>query len=228
MQQPISLAELARKVINQRVASMPRLRDLTLPSSVIRYLEETYMVDHLKLVQFKNPDDYVLREMWKCQDQYKANEIQMAILHSYTGEDAPSGFKTAISEWYTFTYKDRLYKMCIDCGENYYKEMWKNKIIRYGNKIILNKHDLLAYAKNPDNWCHLCLTTSLFRMDQQIHENCINQQVEHVFELICTICYKPETNLWHRLKCEYEFYPYEYCHNDDYYTWLPWIHPENE
>jgi len=227
MQQPKSLAELARKVINQRVASMPRLRDLTLPPSIIRYLEETYLVDHLQLIQFKKPDQcyYPIRFMWKLQKTCKATNFQMAALQSYTGEDAPFGYdnQTVISEWYTFTYKDRVYKMCLECGESYYKKMGKRKIILYGNKTIPNNHDLLVYAKNPDNWCHLCLERSLFWIDNQIHEEGINQQVELEVKLVCRSCLTFRTDTY-CYKCkDGNRSSFEY-HTTDYFKWIRCFH----
>jgi len=67
MQQPKSLTELARQVINQRVPTKQQLRDLTLPSSLLRYLEDTYTVNHHQLKHYKNPDNFILREMLKYQ-----------------------------------------------------------------------------------------------------------------------------------------------------------------
>jgi len=98
--------------------------------------------------------------------------------------DFPIGNQTVISLWITFTYKDRVYKMCFECGKKH-KKMGKHKIILYGKKIILNSHDLLVYAKYPGNWCHLCLLRSLFRIDDRIHK-AIDQQIE--FELQCLVC----------------------------------------
>jgi len=196
MQQSKSLTELARKVINLHVPTMQQLRDLTLPPSLIRQLEETFLEHHLQKLWYGESctkrktrhhglyHDILNGFIHYLKGPYYTIPSNLIALQEYTGEDSPDGFseRTVINTWFSVTYKNRLLKMCFACGITHYIKMGKPKIILYGKKSIHKNHDLLVCVKNLDNWCHLCFTTSLFWLDDYIHKDNINQQMEFTME----------------------------------------------
>lgn len=56
MHQPKTLFELAREEINRNIEFRPHLRDLALPSRMIRELDESYVHDHLMFERW----------LWNC------------------------------------------------------------------------------------------------------------------------------------------------------------------
>jgi len=157
-------------------------------------------VEHFNLLQIKKADDndYVIRNLWTLKP-YKEITSQTGALQFYTAEDAPAGIteRTVISEWFSYTYKNRVYKMCYICGRIHYRGLGMHTFILYGTKTVLNNEEYILFAKNPDNWCHLCFTESLFSSDLMIHKRDINQQKEFImvpFEI--THSYRLGSSSW--------------------------------
>jgi len=78
MRQPKSLVELARKVINQNVASRYLLSDLPLPEKYIRQLYQTYGQDHVEklLPKYKTQAEYLgIIQLMCCVDADEMSEM---------------------------------------------------------------------------------------------------------------------------------------------------------
>ena len=172
MYQPKSLEELARVTINKSIKAQPHLRDLALPPRLMRELEEKFAEDRLDSELLKDRERYESLFLWFLTfDKSEVNHHQIhrldpmerVCIMSYSEEEeVPFGYstQTVISEWATYTYAGRIYRLCHACAVK--QRGPKNKIVHNGKKSVCNEQQLLAHAKNPDNWCSLCPSTQLF------------------------------------------------------------------
>jgi hypothetical protein len=191
MYQRKTLAKLARKVINKNIVSVPHLRDPTPSTKIYSWSGRNVRLDFEKLLsRYTDFNDYYDTFYWveyASTSRFTFTPLELAILIKYPEEeltDAPFGhdYKTVISEWNIYTYADRTYKVCDECAWKMYRGTGK-QILHYGRKNIYTRPQLLKYAKNPDNWCHLCLRRSLFWLNRWNHQENINEKKEFVAEI---------------------------------------------